>query len=194
MVDLARDGSAPSGPATDPGTDQPVESSPVSGAGKTMRLIATIGSPIAIATGLLFYFGWVRASVQAKQLGYDTAILDWSVQDHILRSILVLFIPLMLLIALMLLLTWLRRAVSGGCSAALPSPWRSLRRCSADSMATCWAHRQDPHVIDGHGPSSSSAAHHGGLLGCRAAGQCCRRGICHVDHRQSWTAPGGDGL
>ena len=42
-----------------------------------MRLIATIGSPIAIATGLLFYFGWVRASVQAKQLGYDTAILDW---------------------------------------------------------------------------------------------------------------------
>jgi hypothetical protein len=109
MVDLARDGSAPSGPATDPGTDQPVESSPASGAGKAMRLIAAIGSPIAIATGLLFYFGWVRASVQAKQLGYDTAILDWSVQDYILRSILVLFIPLMLLIALMLLLTWLHQ-------------------------------------------------------------------------------------
>jgi hypothetical protein len=109
MVDLARDGSAPSGPATGPGTDQPVESSPASGAGKAMRLIATIGSPIAIATGLLFYFGWVRASVQAKQLGYDTAILDWSVQDYILRSILVLFIPLMVLIALMLLLTWLHQ-------------------------------------------------------------------------------------
>ena len=54
MVDLARDGSAPSGPATDPGTDQPVESSPASGAGEAIRLIAAIGSPIAIATGLLF--------------------------------------------------------------------------------------------------------------------------------------------
>jgi hypothetical protein len=70
---------------------------------------ATGTSPIAIATGLLFYFGWVRASVQAKQLGYDTAILDWSVQDYILRSILVLFIPLMALVALMLLLIWLHQ-------------------------------------------------------------------------------------
>jgi hypothetical protein len=109
MVDVARDSSAPSSPATGPGPGQPAGSSSVSGAGNVMRLIAAIGSPIAIATGLLFYFGWVRASVQAKQLGYDTAILDWSVQDYILRSILVLFIPLMVLIGLMLLLTWLHQ-------------------------------------------------------------------------------------
>jgi hypothetical protein len=108
MVDVARDSSASSGPATDPDPNRPAESS-VSGAGNALRLIATIGSPIAIATGLLFYFGWARASVQARQLGYDTAILDWSVQDYILRSILVLFIPLMLLVALMLLLTWLHQ-------------------------------------------------------------------------------------
>jgi hypothetical protein len=111
MVDVARDGSAPSGPATDPGTVQPAESSPVSGAGNALRLIAAIGSPIAIATGLLFYFGWVRASVQAEELGYDTVILDWSVQDYILRSILVLFIPLMVLVALALLCLWLHRRV-----------------------------------------------------------------------------------
>jgi hypothetical protein len=109
MVDVARHDSAPSGPATGPGPDQPAESSPASGAGNAVRLIATIGSPIAIATGLLFYFGWVRASVQARQLGYDTAILDWSVQDYILRSILVLFIPLMALVALMLVFTWLHQ-------------------------------------------------------------------------------------
>ena len=110
MVDVARDGSASSGPATDPGPDRPAEAS-VSGARNALRLIATIGSPIAIATGLLFYFGWARASVQAKELGYDTVILDWSVQDYILRSILVLFIPLMVLVALALLCMWLHRRV-----------------------------------------------------------------------------------
>jgi fumarate reductase subunit D len=103
MVDVARHGSAPSGASAEPGSDGPAAPS-ASAAGNALRLLATVGSPIAIATGLLFYFGWVRASVQARRLGYDTAILDWSVQDYILRSILVLFIPLMVLAALMLLL------------------------------------------------------------------------------------------
>jgi len=49
------------------------------------------------------------ARLRLRQLGYDTAILDWSVQDYILWSILVLFIPLMLLITLMLVLTWLHQ-------------------------------------------------------------------------------------
>jgi len=130
MVDVARDGSAPSGPTTGPGTEQPAESSPGDGPSNALRLIATIGSPIAIATGLLFYFGWVRASVQAEQLGYDTAILDWSVQDYILRSILVLFIPLMVLVALLLLLTWLhQRLVLPRADAGRLAAWtpRALR-------------------------------------------------------------------
>jgi hypothetical protein len=108
MVDVARDGSAPSGAPPGPGSVRPGASS-AGTAGNALRLVATVGSPIAIATGLLFYFGWVRASVQARALGYDTAILDWSVQDYILRSILVLFIPLMVLAALMLLLIWLHQ-------------------------------------------------------------------------------------
>jgi len=49
------------------------------------------------------------ARLRLRQLGYDTAILDWSVQDYILWSILVLFIPLILLITLMLVLTWLHQ-------------------------------------------------------------------------------------
>jgi hypothetical protein len=108
VVDLARDDSAPTGSTAR--TGEPTGgSSTVGGAGTTLRLIATVGSPIAIATGLLFYFGWVRASVQARQLGYDTAILDWTIQDYILRSINVLFIPLMALLTLALLLTWLHQ-------------------------------------------------------------------------------------
>jgi hypothetical protein len=109
MVDVAQAGQGSSSSSTGPQTNGPAESPSMSGAGNAMRLVATIGSPIAIATGLLFYFGWVRASVQARRLGYDTAILDWSIQDYILRSILVLFIPLMVLAALMLLLIWVHQ-------------------------------------------------------------------------------------
>jgi hypothetical protein len=109
MVDVTRDGSASSGPSTEADANGSADSSSLSSAGRILRLVATIGSPIAIATALLFYFGWVRASVQARRLGYDTTILDWSVQDYILRSILVLFIPLMVLLLLALLLIWLHQ-------------------------------------------------------------------------------------
>jgi hypothetical protein len=109
MVDVARDNAASSSATTDRAPGGSVDSSSVSRAGSALRLVASIGSPIAIATGLLFYFGWVRATVQARRLGYDTAILDWSVQDYMLRSILVLFLPIMVLVAFMLLLTWLHQ-------------------------------------------------------------------------------------
>jgi hypothetical protein len=108
VVDLARDDAASAGSTAR--TDGQAAGSPAAGgAGATLRLIATVGSPIAIATGLLFYFGWVRASVQARQLGYDTAILDWTIQDYILRSVNVLFIPLMALLIVALVLTWLHQ-------------------------------------------------------------------------------------
>lgn len=109
MVELAGDGPVSPAPAPEPGGEEATGSSSAGGLGNALRLVATVGSPIAITTGLLFYFGWVRASVQARQLGYDVAILDWSVQDYILRSVLVLFIPLMALVALMLLLIWVHQ-------------------------------------------------------------------------------------
>ena len=108
MVDLARD-QPESASSTARADGPPAGSSTMGGATSTLRLIATVGSPIAIATGLLFYFGWVRASVQARALGYDTAILDWTIQDYILRSINVLYIPMMALLVLALLLTWLHQ-------------------------------------------------------------------------------------
>ena len=75
MVELARDGPVSPAPAPEPGGEEPAGSSSAGGLGNALRLVATVGSPIAITTGLLFYFGWVRASVQARQLGYDVAIL-----------------------------------------------------------------------------------------------------------------------
>jgi hypothetical protein len=70
-----------------------------------MRFVTSIGSPIALATSLLFYFGWVRSEEQARAFGADASVFAMSTQDYVLRSVNVLFFPviLMLLAALLLL-------------------------------------------------------------------------------------------
>jgi hypothetical protein len=90
------------------GTSTPLDEDhgPPSQAGLTsaLQFIATIGSPIALVTVLLFYFGWVRSDVQARELGYDVSLLALSSQDYVLRSINILFFPFVfvLLVALCL--------------------------------------------------------------------------------------------
>jgi hypothetical protein len=68
------------------------------------RLLTAVGSPIAVVTALLFYFGWVRTRFQARTLGYDPAILQLSVQDYLLKSINVLFLPFVGIVLCLLLL------------------------------------------------------------------------------------------
>lgn len=60
-------------------------------------------------TALLFYFGWVRATVQANELGYDPSIMNLSTTDYILKNVNVLFFPLMLLIIVSLGVHWLHQ-------------------------------------------------------------------------------------
>ena len=68
-----------------------------------LHLIATIGSPVALGTALLFYYGWVRTKIQTKRLGYDLSILDFSTTDYILKSINVLSVLVPLLIVALIL-------------------------------------------------------------------------------------------
>lgn len=65
-----------------------------------IELIATVGSPVAVGTALLYYFGWVRAVVQAKTLGYDASLAGLTVEDYLLKSINVLFLPIVALLLL----------------------------------------------------------------------------------------------
>lgn len=67
-----------------------------------LALVAKVGSPIALGTALLFYFGWVRADAQARALGYDVTLLGLNTSDYVLRSVSVLFIPIVILILLAL--------------------------------------------------------------------------------------------
>jgi len=84
-----------------------------------MKFITSIGSPIALATALLFYFGWVRSEEQAKAFGADASVFDMSTQDYVLRSINVLFFPVILLLLAVLLVHRLDRTLRAG---PLP-PW-----------------------------------------------------------------------
>lgn len=80
-------------------------------AADAVYLIAAIGSPLALVAALLFYFGWVRAAVQANELGYDPSVMDLSTTDYILKSIYVLFLPLVFLLVIALALHSLHRMV-----------------------------------------------------------------------------------
>ena len=85
-----------------------------------MKFITSIGSPIALATALLFYFGWVRSEEQARAFGADASVFAMSTQDYVLRSVNVLFFPLILMFLIVLLLLRLDRRLRAGPDAP---PW-----------------------------------------------------------------------
>ena len=62
------------------------------------QLFTAIGSPVALGTALLLYFGWVRSQAQAVAFGADVSVFEMSPQDLVLRSIDVLFFPIILLL------------------------------------------------------------------------------------------------
>ena len=90
-------------------TASPTQPATSQSTASVLRVVATIGSPLALGTALLFYFGWVRAKIQARALGYDSSIMNLSTTDYILNSIDVLYIPLMLLLIVALVLNGLHQ-------------------------------------------------------------------------------------
>ena len=80
-----------------------------------MTVLTSIGSPLALATALLFYFGWVRSEEQASAFGADASVFAMSTQDYVLRSVNILFFPVVLLLLVSLLALRLdRRLRTGG--------------------------------------------------------------------------------
>jgi hypothetical protein len=87
------------------------------------RLITSIGSPLALVTALLFYFGWVRSQAEANAFGADLSVFAMSTQELVLRSIDGLFVPAMFLLLAALAGLRLHRALL-----AEPRPHRRLDR------------------------------------------------------------------
>lgn len=108
----------PSEPVADPAEHRP--------ALDPIGLLTSIGSPIALATALLFYFGWVRSQAQATAFGADVSVFAMSSQDFVLRSVNILFVPVLLLLLLAMLATRCDRLLRSGRFGA-PSLSRTAR-------------------------------------------------------------------
>jgi hypothetical protein len=67
-----------------------------------LSVLTTLGPPLTIATALMFYFGWARSDTQAHYMGLDVSLFGYSTQDYVLRSIKLLYIPLLITAALAL--------------------------------------------------------------------------------------------
>jgi hypothetical protein len=76
-----------------------------------LQFIAQIGSPVALITVLLLYFGWVHSDAQARSLGYDVSLLAFSTQDYVLHSVNILFFPIVFVLLMALCLNLLHQRI-----------------------------------------------------------------------------------
>lgn len=98
-----------------------------------LRTAATFAPPLTVGTALMFYFGWVRAWEESRQLGIDVAVLGMTTQDYLLDSIAGLWRPVGLIA--LLLLAWL--VVHRRLLAAVRGHTRGVRRL-ARGLQTSW--------------------------------------------------------
>jgi hypothetical protein len=96
-----------------------------------LQLVTAFGSPLAIISAVMLYFGWARSAVQARELGVDESVLDMSTRDYLLRAVSWSWLPLCVLA--LAALVWLRlqdlataRIAAGPPFGTLPAAVRML--------------------------------------------------------------------
>jgi hypothetical protein len=100
-----------------------------------LRQMAGVLANVAVLTALLVYFGWRRAEVQSRRLGFDESLLGASTRDYLLRSVrpvLVLLVVVALAgLAWVALDRWITRRVrtAGPADAVLRWSLRLLMAC-----------------------------------------------------------------
>jgi hypothetical protein len=92
---------------------------------QVVKVLTEVASLVALATALLYYFGWRRSEAQARAFGADASVFGMSTPDYVLRSIDVVLLPAVLLLLVGLLAVWLhRRLVSGRHAGSVASVMR----------------------------------------------------------------------
>lgn len=71
---------------------------------QVFRVFGSLVAPASLLTALLFYFGWAHVHFFWRYFGLDPSLLDFSLQDYLLRSVDALFVPLLGLAVIALLL------------------------------------------------------------------------------------------
>ncbi len=74
-------------------------------------LLGALGAVLTVVTAVMFYFGWQRSDVQAREMSVDVSLFGYSSQDYVLRSISSLFLPLLVLLGLGLGWIWVHGRV-----------------------------------------------------------------------------------
>ena len=88
------------------GEDKTRDSHDAERAKKLVEAIAILIAPTALLTGLLYYFGWVRTRQYWATFGIENSLLDFSVQDYLLRGIDAVHLPLVIILSVFLLSVW----------------------------------------------------------------------------------------
>ena len=60
----------------------------------TMQAVAAVVAPASLLTALLYYFGWIRSYTLFSYFGVDVAVLGFTTQDYLLRSVEPLYGPI----------------------------------------------------------------------------------------------------
>lgn len=98
-------------------------------------VLGALGAVLTLVTAVMFYFGWRRSDVQARQMGLDVSLFGYSSQDYILRSISSLYLPLLVLLGTIFGWLWLHfRVVRLVRSDVLAPPGRR----AAATACTSW--------------------------------------------------------
>jgi hypothetical protein len=80
-------------PATPAAPKEP-DASPGSVLSPALGLIGAFGPPLTVLTGLLVYFGWARDDILYTWLGLDYTVIGTSTQEYVMRSVSILWLPL----------------------------------------------------------------------------------------------------
>lgn len=96
-------------------------------------LLGALGAVITLVTAVMFYFGWRRSDVQAREMGIDVSLFGFSSQDYVLRSISSLYVPMIVVFASLLAWLWLHSHLSRLLRSETFAGGRSRRKAVAAS-------------------------------------------------------------
>lgn len=99
-----------------------------------VKVVSGIASALALLTGLLYYFGWVRSQSQSRALGTDVSVFGMSSPELVIRSADVLFMPLLGTFLILVFGIWLHHRLVG-----LADDARIRPRLEKLAHALCWS-------------------------------------------------------
>ncbi len=94
-----------------------------------LRAVGSIVAPTTLLTSLLYYFGFAHSASFLRYFGLDISLLGLSTQDYLIRSVDVLFVPLVVTFTVGSLILWAQGRLLDRISAA-PDADRRLRLAS----------------------------------------------------------------